>query len=106
MGLGSDYLNCFGIAQYQTIAFHEAIHSGDVVTILHGKSTYARVGHTTNKIALGYEGVVTLNPIPCGFTAGNVDVSCSYGEDLVDLVYRSGLSGIQRFLRELQVLIG
>jgi hypothetical protein len=40
-------LRYFGIAHYKTITFHKAIHGGDVVTILHGKSTYARVNYAT-----------------------------------------------------------
>jgi len=104
--MSSVYLKCFGIAHCKTIAFHKAIHGTDVVTILHGKSTYAGVGYTAHKIALGYEGIVTLNPIPCGFTPSDIDVRCADRIGLIDSVNRSGLGGIQGFLRQLQILIG
>ena len=99
-------LEWFGITYYKPIAFHKAIHGGNVVAILHGKSTYAGVGYTTHKIALGYEGIVTLNPIPCGFTTSDIDVRCSHRIGLINSVNRPSLGGIQGLLRQLQILIG
>jgi hypothetical protein len=100
------YLKCFGIAQCKAITFHETIHGGDVVPVLHGKSTDARMGYATDVIALGYEGIVTLNPIPCSFTTSDVDIGCTNGVRLINPVNRPRLGGVKRLLRQLQILIG
>ena len=64
------------------------------------------MSYATEKIALGNESIVALNSIPCGFTTGDIDVSCGYRIGFINLINRSGLGGIQGFLRQLQILIG
>ena len=105
MRLDCSYLKCLGIAHYKAIAFHKTIHGSDVVTILHGKPTDARMGYAADVIALSDEGIVTLNLISCGFTAGDVDIRCANRIRLINPVNRPRLGGIEGLLRELQILI-
>ena len=97
----NSYLKSFGIAHDQAIAFHKAIHGGDVVTILHGKPTYVRMGYATEEIALRYESIVALNPIPCSFTTGDINIRCADRIRLINPVNRPGLGGVEGFLRQL-----
>ena len=101
MCLDGSYLKCFCIAHDKAIAFHKAIHGGDVVPILKGKSTDARVGYATDEIALCDEGIVALNPIPCSFTAGDIDIRCADRIRLVNPVNRPRLGCIKGLLRQL-----